>query len=156
MESLESDKGSRLASYQEMLPDKKVRCLLCPHYCVLQEGKLGICRTRVNRDGKLYSLAYGNPCSLSVDPIEKKPLFHFFPGSKIYSLATAGCIFRCLNCQNWQISQTSPVSTGPNDLLPADVINEASRHATSSIASVSYTHLRAHETRHDLVCRLLL
>lgn len=134
METIALDKNSRLASYQEMLPDKAVRCLLCPHQCLLQEGKLGICLTRLNRDGNLYSLAYGNPCSVSVDPIEKKPLFHFFPGTKIYSLATAGCNFRCLNCQNWQISQASPQSAGHYDLLPEDLIKEALRHGTNSIA----------------------
>ena len=134
METIVLDKNSRMASYQERLPDKAVRCLLCPHHCLLQEGKLGICRTRLNREGILYTLAYGNPCSVSVDPIEKKPLFHFFPGTKIYSLATAGCNFRCLNCQNWQISQASPQSTGNYDLLPEDLIKDALRHGTNSIA----------------------
>src|SRR5659263_304969 len=134
MESLESDKGSRLASYQEMLPDKKVRCLLCPHYCIIREGKTGICRTRENIGGKLYTLAYGNPCSISVDPIEKKPLFHFFPGTKIYSLGTAGCNFRCLNCQNWQISQSSPSAMDHYDLMPEEVMQQALSHDTNSIA----------------------
>ncbi len=134
METIALDHNSRFAKYQYRLPDKVVRCLLCPHQCLLQDGKTGICRTRVNRDGFLYTLAYGNPCSVGVDPIEKKPLFHFFPGTKIYSLATAGCNFRCLNCQNWKISQASPQSTGPYDLLPDDLINEALRHGSNSIA----------------------
>lgn len=125
---------NHLASYREKLADETIRCILCPHYCILQEGKAGICRTRENFRGELYSLSYGNPCSLSVDPIEKKPLFHFFPGSKIYSLATAGCNFHCLNCQNWSISQASPAELKHYELIPKDIVSEALRHNTGSIA----------------------
>lgn len=133
---LRPDSGtfSRLALYQESLPDKSVRCLLCPHQCVLQEGQSGICRTRINKQGELFALAYGNPCSLAVDPIEKKPLFHFFPGTKIYSLAIAGCNFRCLNCQNWEISQSSPDALGQHTLTPEEVVLQALKHHTGSIA----------------------
>ena len=81
-----------------------IKCLLCPNDCVIKPGELGDCRTRVNESGKLYSIAYGNPCSLHVDPIEKKPLYHFLPESKAYSLATAGCNLVCLNCQKNLVS----------------------------------------------------
>ena len=134
METIDLGKWTRLARYQEKLPDDKVHCHLCPHNCILQEGKTGICQTRVNYHGELYSQAYGNPCSVSIDPIEKKPLFHFFPGMSIYSLATMGCNFRCHNCQNWQISQSSPKSHDHYDLRPGDVVQNAIDQKTNSIA----------------------
>jgi len=134
METTDLGKWSRLALFQENLPDNAVRCHLCPHNCMVHDGKYGICHTRVNYQGKLYSLAYGNPCSISVDPIEKKPLFHFFPGTEIYSLATAGCNFRCLNCQNWEISQSSPMKLDHYDLNPEEVVQQALRYNVNSIA----------------------
>ncbi|MCD6415042.1 MAG: AmmeMemoRadiSam system radical SAM enzyme, partial [Candidatus Diapherotrites archaeon] len=87
---------------------KLVKCHLCRHGCVIVPGKRGLCRVRENRDGKLYALTYGRPCSTAVDPIEKKPLFHFLPGTDAFSIATVGCNFRCLHCQNWEISQANP------------------------------------------------
>jgi pyruvate formate lyase activating enzyme len=87
---------------------QNVQCLLCPNGCVLEPGDRSHCRDRVNRAGTLYTLAYANPCAMHVDPIEKKPLFHFLPGAAAFSIATAGCGFRCLNCQNWDISQSKP------------------------------------------------
>jgi len=134
MNKIDFGKWSRIARYQEKLPNKVVHCHVCPHNCQIPEGKLGSCKTRFNHQGKLYSLAYGNPCSVSVDPIEKKPLFHFFPGSKIYSLATAGCNFRCLNCQNWQISQASPQELDHFDLMPEEVVQQALQFGTNMIA----------------------
>lgn len=134
MEKIESGKWSRLAQYQEKLTNNVVRCHLCPHNCKIHEGKPGICHTRVNYQGELYTFAYGNPCSISVDPIEKKPLFHFFPGTNIYSLATAGCNFRCLNCQNWHISQSSPSKMNNYDLMPNELVEQALQHDTDSIA----------------------
>ena len=125
---------SRLALYQESLPDNIVHCLLCPHQCLLKEGKIGLCRVRINLRGKLFTLAYGNLCSLAVDPIEKKPLFHFYPGTKIFSLALAGCNFRCLNCQNWEISQRSPQETCRYELMPDEAIEQALLRKTDSIA----------------------
>ena len=90
---------------------------------------------KVNIDGKLYSLAYGNPCSVNTDPIEKKPLYHFKPHTKAFSLATTGCNFRCLNCQNWEISQAKPHEvTHTYDLFPADVIEAAQKAGAQSIA----------------------
>ncbi len=90
---------------------RNVQCKVCPNNCVLAPGDRSHCRNRINRDGTLYTLAYGNPCTFHVDPVEKKPLFHFLPGSPTFSLATAGCVFRCLNCQNWEISQKKPEET---------------------------------------------
>lgn len=134
MKTITSEKVSRLARYQEKLPDNAVRCHLCPHNCTIHEGKQGICQTRVNHQGELYTIAYGNPCSISVDPIEKKPLFHFLPGTDIFSIATAGCNFRCLNCQNWHISQSSPSMLNNYDLQPEELVESALNQNTNSIA----------------------
>lgn len=90
---------------------RNVQCKVCPNNCLLEPGDRSHCRNRVNHDGVLYTLAYGNPCTFHVDPVEKKPLFHFLPGSRTFSLATSGCVFRCLNCQNWEISQKKPEET---------------------------------------------
>jgi pyruvate formate lyase activating enzyme len=91
--------------------DRNVQCKVCPNNCLLTPGDRSHCRNKVNHDGKLYTLAYANPCTFHVDPVEKKPLFHFLPGSRSFSLATSGCVFRCLNCQNWEISQKKPEET---------------------------------------------
>ncbi|HVU36664.1 MAG TPA: AmmeMemoRadiSam system radical SAM enzyme [Opitutaceae bacterium] len=91
--------------------DRNVQCKVCPNNCILAPGDRSHCRNKINRDGTLYTLAYANPCTLHVDPVEKKPLFHFLPGSRTFSLATSGCVFRCLNCQNWEISQKKPEET---------------------------------------------
>ena len=134
METTDLGKWHKLSAYQEKVDGNSVRCHICPHNCIINEGKVGICKTRVNKEGTLYSIAYGNPCSVSIDPIEKKPLFHFFPGEKIFSLATAGCNFRCLNCQNWEISQSSPLELNHYDLMPEDVVKRAIAHSTNLIA----------------------
>ncbi|WAM33542.1 AmmeMemoRadiSam system radical SAM enzyme [Caldicellulosiruptor morganii] len=96
------------ARYYEKLENKKVKCRLCPHECVILPGNTGFCRARKNIDGKLYSLNYGYISSIAFDPIEKKPLYHFYPGSTILSIGTFGCSFRCLHCQNYEISQLTP------------------------------------------------
>jgi pyruvate formate lyase activating enzyme len=93
------------ALFWEAKEGGKVQCHLCPHNCLLDKGKIGICKARQNIDGKLYSLVYGEVTSIALDPIEKKPLYHFYPGTYILSLGTFGCNFSCDNCQNWQISQ---------------------------------------------------
>lgn len=85
--------------------NEKVRCNLCAHRCLISPGGRGVCRVRVNKEGTLYTRAYGKAIAANVDPIEKKPLYHFLPGTKSYSIATAGCNFHCAFCQNWQISQ---------------------------------------------------
>jgi pyruvate formate lyase activating enzyme len=114
--------------------NNNVVCQICPNRCVLAPGDRSICRSKVNMDGTLYSLVYGNPCSVNIDPVEKKPLFHFLPRSRAFSIATAGCNFRCLNCQNWEISQAKPHEIRHYELFPQDVIDEALRSESPSIA----------------------
>lgn len=99
----------------EQLENKKVKCKVCANRCVITPGNIGICRTRKNFDGVLYTLIYGSLISEgSLDPIEKKPLYHFWPGATAYSIASIGCSFRCKNCQNWSISQANPSDDGKN------------------------------------------
>ncbi|MBW2098323.1 MAG: radical SAM protein, partial [Deltaproteobacteria bacterium] len=119
----------------------KVQCQLCNHRCHIKPGRRGICRVRENRDGKLYSLVYGKVISANSDPIEKKPLFHFLPGSTSYSIATVGCNFRCLHCQNWQISQYPRIHEGEiagEDREPEDIVNAA---VLDGAKSISYTYV---------------
>jgi pyruvate formate lyase activating enzyme len=101
------NKWTRESMFYAVTP-RGLKCLVCPNECTLKNGEKSTCRNRVNIDNKLYTIAYGNPCAVHVDPIEKKPLFHYLPGSYSYSIATAGCNFACLNCQNYTISQKSP------------------------------------------------
>lgn len=114
--------------------DGSVTCLLCPHHCLVRKGMSGLCRTRTNREGVLYTVAYGNPCSVAVDPVEKKPVYHFLPGTDILSIATAGCNFHCLNCQNRTISQVSPSSAEHYEMSPGQVVGTALRYGIPSIA----------------------
>jgi len=116
--------------------DKKVRCKLCAHRCVIGDGKLGRCCVRKNIDGVLYSLNYYKVCSANPDPIEKKPLYHFQPGSSSFSIATMGCNFRCEFCQNWQISQAA-IEDGQIDgqaINPDKIVAAAVRCGCKSIA----------------------
>ena len=126
-------KWSREAMYQVETP-KGIRCLICPNECTLKEGELSDCRNRRVYKGKLFTIAYGNPCAIHLDPIEKKPLYHYLPDSKAFSIATAGCNLACLNCQNWTISQSSPEDTQNYDLMPHKVIEQAAKYECSSIA----------------------
>ena len=114
-----------------------VKCLLCPHECLIRDGETGVCHTRTNKEGTLYSVAYGNPCSVAVDPVEKKPLYHFLPGTEILSIATAGCNFHCLNCQNSSISQVSPLSYDSYDMLPDQVAEMA---VNCHVPSIAFTY----------------
>ena len=102
-----------------------VKCRLCPHACVISEGARGHCRVRENRGGRLYSLVYGTPCALHLDPIEKKPFYHFLPTAPALSLATAGCNLRCKYCQNWDISQAQPEEVETIDLPPEKLVATA-------------------------------
>ncbi len=111
-----------------------LQCELCPRRCVLGEGARGNCRVRVNLDGRLVSLVYGFPCAMHVDPMEKKPLYHFLPGTSILSLATAGCNLHCLNCQNWQISQLDPEESTASHVPPQALVDLARKHECPSIA----------------------
>ncbi|MBN2654891.1 MAG: AmmeMemoRadiSam system radical SAM enzyme [Nitrospirae bacterium] len=117
----------------------KVRCLLCPHKCTIADTKRGLCGARHNRGGTLYSDVYGKVAARNVDPVEKKPLFHFYPASRSYSIATVGCNFRCLHCQNSEISQYPKHNEAvPGiDMSPQDVVSEA---AASGCQSISYTY----------------
>ncbi|MCL5098521.1 MAG: AmmeMemoRadiSam system radical SAM enzyme [Candidatus Omnitrophica bacterium] len=140
--------------------DRNVQCKVCPNNCILAPGDRSHCRNKVNQDGTLYTMAYGNPCTFHIDPVEKKPLFHFLPGTKTFSLSTSGCVFRCLNCQNWEISQKKPEETknprGPEyrfrppvppsitmdelgrlSMFPEDVVSVA---AWLECPSISYTY----------------
>ena len=126
-------KWSKEAYYYKKL-GKNVQCNVCPNRCILEENDRSICRNKVNKNGKLYTIAYGNPCSVHVDPIEKKPLFHFLPQSLAFSIATTGCNLRCLNCQNWTISQMQPEETTNYDLMPKQVVEAAIQNKCSSIA----------------------
>jgi pyruvate formate lyase activating enzyme len=118
--------------------EKTLQCQLCPHFCVLKEGEIGKCHVRQNKKGKLYSLVYGRPCSLAIDPIEKKPLYHFLPGQQALSIATAGCNLSCGHCQNWEISQQGPDIVNSLSLKPLEVIKEAKRER-AKIISYTYT-----------------
>ncbi len=111
-----------------------VKCRLCPKGCLISDGRRGDCRVRENRGGILYTMTYGNPCALGVDPIEKKPFYHFLPGTTAFSLSTAGCNLHCLYCQNWQISQTTPERTQFIQLFPDAVVAAAEEAGSPSIA----------------------
>jgi pyruvate formate lyase activating enzyme len=127
-------KWSKAAYHFSRLDHDAVLCTLCPNRCRLSPGDRSVCRSRVNLDGTLYSLAYGNACSANVDPIEKKPLFHFLPATSAFSIAAAGCNFRCLNCQNWEISQVRPEDVRHLDLFPEAVVRAAVKSGCQSIA----------------------
>lgn len=129
---------SKEAMLYERLEDQAVRCALCAHRCIIQTGKKGICGVRENRGGTLYSLVYGKAISAAVDPIEKKPLYHFYPGSTAFSIATVGCNFRCVFCQNADISQAPRERTDwegwSQDLAPHQVVTSAGKRGCKSIA----------------------
>ncbi|MBA7569105.1 hypothetical protein ES708_10843 [subsurface metagenome] len=129
-------KWSREAMYYTATP-RGLKCLRCPNECTIKEGELGDCHNHLNYNGKLYTIAYGNPCAVHIDPIEKKPLMHFLPESSAFSIATAGCNLACLNCQNWSISQKSPRETRNFDLMPDKVIEAA---IESDCESIAYTY----------------
>jgi pyruvate formate lyase activating enzyme len=128
------------AMFQEAREEKKVQCGLCSHRCIVAPGKRGICAVRENQDGILYSLVYDRVIARNIDPIEKKPLFHFHPGSLSYSIAAPGCNFRCKHCQNADISQLPRDQGGlvlGEDVSPSAIVDSASRNRC---ASISYTY----------------
>lgn len=127
------------AMFYEKLEDRKVRCFLCAHHCVIKNGKRGICYVRKNVDGVLQSLVYGKVISMNVDPIEKKPLFHFLPVSTSLSIASVGCNFRCEHCQNFEISQYPREHEDilGRDVTPEDIVTAA---AANGCESISYTY----------------
>ena len=120
----------------EKLGDNKVRCGVCNHRCIINDGRKGICGVRKNEKGKLYTLVYGKAIAENIDPIEKKPFFHFMPGARILSIATIGCNFHCLHCQNADISQINSIPEGieGKNLLPEQVIEDALKNNCPGIA----------------------
>jgi pyruvate formate lyase activating enzyme len=127
-------RGMHEALFYEKMGAGAVRCLLCPNQCMLSNGQRGFCRVREPVDGKLYTLVYELVCAVHVDPIEKKPLYHMLPGSKSFSIATAGCNSRCKNCQNWTISQRPPEETTNRFLSSGNLVARASANGCRSIA----------------------
>ena len=124
----------REAMFYEKLGDNKVHCNLCAHSCRIAPGKRGFCGVRENRGGALYTLIYGTVSSEAVDPIEKKPLYHFYPGSYVYSVGSIGCNFRCKHCQNWSISQASLEDSYTMEILPEELVERALLSRSRSIA----------------------
>ena len=120
--------------YYQRLEDGKVECQLCPHHCHIADGKTGICRSRRNCGGVLISEVYAKPCALAIDPVEKKPLYHFHSGTTCLSIACTGCNFRCLNCQNYDISQVSPEQVDYYKLNPEEVVTLCKKHHCPGIA----------------------
>ncbi|MBU0980927.1 MAG: AmmeMemoRadiSam system radical SAM enzyme [Nanoarchaeota archaeon] len=122
------------AKYYRLLKDK-VECRLCPHQCKISEGKAGICRVRRNMKGELYSMVYGKSVAANADPIEKKPLFHFKPGSRSFSFGTVGCNLRCEHCQNADTSQAKPEDYPGQELLPDRIVDLAIEFGCESISA---------------------
>ena len=128
------------AMFYEKMQNSDVRCHLCSHNCLIKNGHRGICAVRENREGILYSLVYGKVISSHIDPIEKKPLFHFLPESTSLSFATVGCNFRCKHCQNYDISQyprERSFTVPGTDMTPEDIVDSALQN---SCKSISYTY----------------
>ena len=123
-----------LAKWWELTDDDKILCTLCPRYCKIGDGQPGFCFIRQNIDGKLYSIGYGRPTGFAVDPIEKKPLNHFLPGTNILSFGTAGCNLGCKFCQNWTMSKAKLDDLNSLTASPEEVVRLAQRYDTPSIA----------------------
>ena len=130
--------------------DKGVQCDLCPHACRLGDGQYGICLSRVNRNGKLISEVYGLPCTMNIDPIEKKPLFHFLPASRCLSIATTGCNLSCKNCQNYTISQEKVNEAASIEVPPSMVIETCFDEQCPSIAYTYTEPLTYYEYTRDI------
>ena len=122
------------AAFYDAMGQGTVQCTLCPWQCVVPAGKPGRCRVRVNRDGKLYTLVYGRPVAMHNDPIEKKPFFHVYPGSRSFSIATVGCNMVCKFCQNWEISQADPHEAVPPFVPPGDIVTRATAKRSKTVA----------------------
>jgi len=127
------------ASFYKKLENNEVQCRNCAHYCVLKPGERGKCGVRENKKGELYSLVYGKAISCDVDPIEKKPFYHFLPGTESLSIATVGCQFSCKSCQNWRISQGPKLNEEipGEEISPREIVKTA---AEEKLPSISYTY----------------
>ncbi|MBU3941636.1 MAG: radical SAM protein, partial [Nanoarchaeota archaeon] len=113
------------ASYYKKLKHGNVQCILCPRKCAIKKDSYGFCNARKNIDGKLYSVVYSNPCAVHIDPIEKKPLYHFMPGSKALSIGTIGCNLECRHCQNWTMARSKPEEILTEKITPDEIIELA-------------------------------
>jgi len=131
---------SKEALFWKKLDEKQkiVQCQLCPRLCVIKERKRGNCGVRENQNGKLFSLVYARPISVALDPVEKKPLYHFFPSEETISFGTAGCNLKCMYCQNYEISQCKPEKAASQQVMPEQIIKKA-KEVKSRIISYTYT-----------------
>jgi pyruvate formate lyase activating enzyme len=122
------------AMYYDKLEGNVVQCHLCPKNCVVKKGEFGNCNARQNIDGKLYSMVYGKVTGISMDPVEKKPLFHFLPGKGVFSIGTSGCNLHCKFCQNWNTSQVKPYEINVDEVTPAQIVKKAIKSGSHMIA----------------------
>lgn len=136
-EVFHEEKYTKEAQYYKVLNNNIVECILCPHNCKLKDDQYGVCLSRKNENGILYATSYGNLSCVAIDPIEKKPFRQFMNGTKTYSISAGGCNFKCLNCQNYGISQETPENVVQHKMSPHDVVNDAIRNGCPSI---SYTY----------------
>jgi pyruvate formate lyase activating enzyme len=125
------------ARFYQKLPDRRIQCQLCPRACIVGDTKRGSCGVRENRGGTFYTLVHSRVCAAHVDPIEKKPLFHYLPGTNAFSIATAGCNVHCKFCQNWEISQSRPEDL-PSEYAPPERIAEMAR--AYGCPTIAYTY----------------
>lgn len=132
-----SEEKLKEAKFYNKRAENTVQCQLCPRRCTLKDGQRGVCRARINKEGTLYTLVYGRPVALHVDPIEKKPFFHVLPSSSSYSIATVGCNMRCIFCQNWQISQGSPGDFDLPYVSPEELVKKA---LDNNCKTIAYTY----------------
>ena len=137
------------AMYYDKLPYKKIQCKLCPRECVIDDRERGYCGVRENRGGTYYTLVYSRPCTTHIDPIEKKPFFHFLPGSMAFSIATAGCNVNCKFCQNWEISQVRPEQVRSYYMPPGEIASLAREYRCDSIAYTYSEPVIFYEYMHD-------
>ncbi|MBP7216568.1 MAG: AmmeMemoRadiSam system radical SAM enzyme [Candidatus Omnitrophica bacterium] len=132
--NLVADIPRQEALFYQKLENKLVQCQLCPRQCAITPGKRGYCGVRENRDGTLYTLVFAKPVSMHIDPIEKKPLFHFLPSTTAFSIATAGCNMKCKFCQNWEISQAEPEDLVFAQLEPDALVEKVKQSGSPTIA----------------------
>lgn len=127
----------KIARFWEEKSGDNVQCALCPRECLISPGEMGVCRARKNMDGKLYTMVYAEATSANSDPIEKKPLYHFYPGSRVFSMSTAGCNLECKHCQNWRISRSSVEDITTEYIEPEEAVDKAKR---SNCQGIAYTY----------------
>jgi len=122
------------ALFWKILKDKTIQCQLCPHFCIIEPGKRGRCNTRENVNGVLIAKSYKRLCSVAIDPVEKKPLYHFMPGERIFSIATAGCNLKCMHCQNFNISQAKPEDYALKITTPKEIVEQCKKEKCKLMA----------------------